>query len=161
MRLLPAKPFWISGAQRSLRLQSFAATPEASLTPLRFLMSKARVNARKGETVWIYRPWLDLMVGCGAWSAPLLMASYLSSAGSTLTWSVVFYVLALFLNYPHYMATIYRAYHKEEDFRKYRIFTVHITLLVVLTLLLAHFWSRALPWIFTLYLTASPWHYSG
>jgi tetratricopeptide (TPR) repeat protein len=114
-----------------------------------------------GETVWIYRPWLDLVVGCGAWSLPLLMLAYFSSATSTLTWSVAFYVLALFFNYPHYMATIYRAYHTEEDFRKYRIFTVHITLLVALTVVLSHFWIRTLPWIFTVYLTASPWHYSG
>jgi tetratricopeptide (TPR) repeat protein len=74
---------------------------------------------------------------------------------------VAFYALALFLNYPHYMATIYRAYHTEEDFRKYRIFTVHITLLVALTVVWSHLWLRALPWIFTVYLTASPWHYSG
>jgi tetratricopeptide (TPR) repeat protein len=124
-------------------------------------MSKPGPNVSSGETAWIYRPWLDLVVGCGAWSVPLLMLAYFSSVASTLTWSVAFYVLALFFNYPHYMATIYRAYHTEEDFRKYRIFTVHITLLVALTVVLSHFWLRALPWIFTVYLTASPWHYSG
>jgi tetratricopeptide (TPR) repeat protein len=59
------------------------------------------------------------------------------------------------------MATIYRAYHRAEDFEKYRIFTVHITALVVLTLLLSHYWLRLLPWVFTIYLTWSPWHYSG
>src|SRR5205823_6556924 len=62
---------------------------------------------------------------------------------------------------PHYMATIYRAYHSAVDFRKYRIFTIHITALIVLTLILSHFWYHALPWIFTLYLVWSPWHYSG
>ena len=124
-------------------------------------MSKPSPNASSGGSVWISNPGLDLVVGCGAWSVPLLMLAYFSSAASTLTWSVAFYVLALFFNYPHYMATIYRAYHTEEDFRKYRIFTVHITLLVALTVVVSHFWLRALPWIFTLYLTASPWHYSG
>jgi len=118
-----------------------------------------RVNATTGP--WIYAPWLDLIVGCGAWSAPLLLISYLSMASSTRAWSVAFYALALFFNYPHYMATLYRAYHREEDFHKYRLFTVHITALVVLTLLASHVWLRALPWIFTLYLTWSPWHYSG
>jgi len=112
-------------------------------------------------TLWIYNPWLDLTVGCGAWSVPLLLLAYLSIASSTLTWSVAFYVLALFFNYPHYMATIYRAYHREADFNRYRIFTVHITFLVLLTAVLSHFWFAALPWIFTLYLTGSPWHYSG
>jgi tetratricopeptide (TPR) repeat protein len=110
---------------------------------------------------WIYNPVLDLTIGCGAWSAPLLLLSYISLASNVRIWAVVFYVLTLFFNYPHYMATIYRAYHRAEDFQKYRIFTVHVTALVVLTLFLSHFWMRLLPWIFTIYLTWSPWHYSG
>jgi tetratricopeptide (TPR) repeat protein len=114
-----------------------------------------------GQSLWIYRPWLDMIVGCGAWSAPLLLLAYLTASSSTLTWSVSFYVLALFFNYPHYMATVYRAYHRSEDFNKYRIFTVHTTLLILLTVVVSHFWFRALPFIFTLYLTWSPWHYSG
>jgi tetratricopeptide (TPR) repeat protein len=112
-------------------------------------------------STWIYNPWFDLIVGCGAWSAPLLLISYFSMASSIRTWSVIFYALALFFNYPHYMATIYRAYHRAEDFHKYRIFTVHITALLALTLILSHSWVRILPWIFTIYLTWSPWHYSG
>jgi len=110
---------------------------------------------------WIYGPALDLAVGCGAWSAPLLLISYFSIASSTRVWSVAFYGLALFFNYPHYMATIYRAYHRAEDFNKYRIFTLHTTALIVLTLFLSHYWLRLLPFIFTIYLTWSPWHYSG
>ena len=124
-------------------------------------MGRQRENVTKPATPWIYNPALDLIVGCGAWSAPLLLISYLSLASSARTWSIVFYGLALFFNYPHYMATIYRAYHRAEDFEKYRIFTVHITALMVLTLLLSHFWLGLLPWIFTIYLTWSPWHYSG
>ena len=90
----------------------------------------------------------------------MLLFAYLADS-TALAWSAAFYALALFFNYPHYMATLYRAYHTEEDFPEYRIFTVHITALCVLTLLVSHFWYRALPWIFTLYLTWSPWHYSG
>ena len=126
-------------------------------------MSKSNELSAKAPTnaSWIYNPWLDLIVGCGAWSAPLLVLAYLSVVSNTLTWSIAFYVLALFFNYPHYMATIYRAYHREADFNRYRIFTVNITFLVLVTAVLSHFWIRALPWIFTLYLTGSPWHYSG
>jgi tetratricopeptide (TPR) repeat protein len=110
---------------------------------------------------WVYSPWLDLIVGCGAWSAPLLLVSYFAISSSARTWAVAFYALAFVFNYPHYMATIYRAYHCAEDFHKYRVFTVHITALIVLTMLLSHVWPRILPWIFTIYLTWSPWHYSG
>ncbi|MGO9084322.1 MAG: tetratricopeptide repeat protein [Candidatus Sulfotelmatobacter sp.] len=124
-------------------------------------MRDSRRNPKQQAGVWIYNPWLDLIVGCGAWSAPLLLLSYFSLASSTRAWAVAFYALALFFNYPHYMATIYRAYHRAEDFHKYRVFTVHITALLMMTLLLSHFWLRLLPWIFTIYLTWSPWHYSG
>ena len=102
-----------------------------------------------------------MIVGCGAWSAPLLLLAYFSVASNTLQWSIAFYGLALFLNYPHYMATVYRAYHRSEDFHKYRVFTVHITLLLLVTAVVSHFWFRALPLLFTLYVTWSPWHYSG
>jgi tetratricopeptide (TPR) repeat protein len=120
------------------------------------LIAKAPTGA-----LWIYNPWLDLIVGCGAWSAPLLLLTYVSLSSNALLWSVAFYGLALVFNYPHYMATIYRVYHREADFNRYRIFTVHITFLALLTVVLSHFWMRALPWIFTLYLSGSPWHYSG
>ncbi|MBZ5645682.1 MAG: tetratricopeptide repeat protein [Acidobacteriia bacterium] len=113
------------------------------------------------EALWIYNPALDLIVGCGAWSAPLLLFAYAMGNSNLFAWSVAFYALALFFNYPHYMATLYRAYHTAEDFHRYRIFTVHITLVVALTVVLSHFYPRLLPWVFTLYLTWSPWHYTG
>ncbi len=126
-------------------------------------MGKSSRNSKEqaASAPWIYGPWLDLIVGCGAWSAPLLLLSYFALPASARTWAVAFYALALFFNYPHYMATIYRAYHRSEDFQKYRIFTVHITAILLATALLSHFWVRMLPWIFTIYLTWSPWHYSG
>ncbi|HVN21969.1 MAG TPA: tetratricopeptide repeat protein [Dongiaceae bacterium] len=123
-------------------------------------MGKSRTNSEQTRA-WIYNPWVDLIVGCGAWSAPLLLLSYSAMASSTRAWSVAFYALALFFNYPHYMATIYRAYHRAEDFEKYRIFTVHTTALILLTLVVSHYWAGLLPWIFTVYITWSPWHYSG
>jgi tetratricopeptide (TPR) repeat protein len=125
------------------------------------VMHKSSRHSERPAIAWIYNPWLDLIVGCGAWSVPLLLVSYWSIASNTRAWSVVFYALALFFNYPHYMATIYRAYHREEDFAKYRIFTVHTTALVLLTLVISHYWTANLPWLFTIYLTWSPWHYSG
>lgn len=124
-------------------------------------MSKSGRHPEQPSIAWIYNPWLDLIVGCGAWSAPLLLLSYSSIASNTPAWAVAFYALALFFNYPHYMATIYRAYRRAEDFEKYRIFTVHTTALVVVTLVMTHYWSALLPWLFTIYVTWSPWHYSG
>ncbi len=110
---------------------------------------------------WIYSPWLDLLVGCGAWSAPLLAVAMWMAPSHTHAWVVTFYALALVFNYPHFMATIYRAYHTRENFQKYKLFTLHITLLLALTVILMHVSPRLFPWVFTLYICWSPWHYSG
>ena len=55
-------------------------------------------ESTKPQSLWLYNPWLDLIVGCGAWSAPLLLLTYAAATSSTLTWSVAFYGLALFFN---------------------------------------------------------------
>ncbi len=110
---------------------------------------------------WIYRPWIDLLIGCGAWSAPLLLLAFYATTSYSRAWAVAFYFLALLCNYPHFMATVYRAYHTRTEFEKYRIFTVHIALLLALAGVIAHLWYPLLPWIFTLYICWSPWHYTG
>jgi len=110
---------------------------------------------------WIYRPWLDLLVGCGAWSAPLLVIATWLTPSHSHAWVVGFYLLAVSFNYPHFMATVYRAYHTRADFEKHKIFTLHLTLLMVLTGVLLHAFYWLLPWVFTLYICWSPWHYTG
>src|SRR5580658_5997798 len=133
------------------------------------LTSRLRENAAAsplggGTTArspWVYGPWLDLMIGCGAWTAPLLLLTNSVSSSSTRGWSFAFYALALLFNYPHFMATVYRAYHSYDEFAKYRLFTVQITLLLLVAGLIAHLWYPLLPWIFTLYICWSPWHYTG
>jgi tetratricopeptide (TPR) repeat protein len=110
---------------------------------------------------WIYSPWLDLAVGCGAWSAPLLAIAMWMAPSTSHFWIVAFYLLAIIFNYPHFMATVYRAYHTRADFEKYKFFTLHLTLLLALTGVLLHLSYRLFPWVFTLYICWSPWHYSG
>jgi tetratricopeptide (TPR) repeat protein len=102
-----------------------------------------------------------LTVGCGAWSAPLLLAGFYFANSYGRGWSVAFYFLALLSNYPHFMATVYRAYHTRDEFEKYRIYTVHVALLLALAGVVTHLWYALLPWIFTLYICWSPWHYTG
>jgi tetratricopeptide (TPR) repeat protein len=110
---------------------------------------------------WIYNPAVDLLIGCGAWSAPLLLLAFFASNSHQLGWTVGFYFVALLFNYPHFMATVYRAYHTHTEFAKYRLYTVHIALLLLAAGVVAHLWYPLLPWIFTLYIFWSPWHYTG
>src|SRR4029077_14029507 len=105
-------------------------------------------------------PSIDLIVGCGAWSLPLLILPYVFyGIGQNRT--LGFYTLALVVNYPHYMATIYRAYRTREDFDRYRVVTLYCTLLLVAGLIAPHQFYGLVPWLVTIYLTWSPFHYMG
>lgn len=124
-------------------------------------MPKSAATAASRPSPWIYGPALDLIVGCGAWSAPLLAVAMWLTPVNTHGWAVGFYLLALVFNYPHFMATVYRAYHTRADFEKYKFFTLHLTLLLAITGAVVHLVPTLLPWLFTLYICWSPWHYTG
>jgi tetratricopeptide (TPR) repeat protein len=113
-----------------------------------------------GRAVWIDRPWIDLLIGCGGWSVPLLLVSYTIVDRDVPTWTAVFYGLALVCNYPHYMATIYRAYGRD-DRSRYRLFTHYLTAALVAVGVAAHVRFALVPWLFTAYVMWSPWHYTG
>ena len=105
-------------------------------------------------------PAIDLIVGCGAWSLPLLILPYvLGNNGQA--GALAFSMLAVAVNGPHYMATIYRAYRTREDFARYRLRTLYCTLFLIAVLIAAHGFYRIVPWLMTIYLTWSPWHYMG
>jgi tetratricopeptide (TPR) repeat protein len=91
----------------------------------------------------------------------LLLLGLLQTEAHAQAWAVAFYLLAVVFNYPHFMATVYRAYRTREEFSRYKIYTIHLTLLLALTAILAHASFRLLPWVFTLYICWSPWHYTG
>src|SRR5579884_722368 len=105
-------------------------------------------------------PPVDLIVGCGAWSLPLLILPYVFG-DMGLTGALAFSVLSVVVNGPHYMATIYRAYRTREDFARYRVRTLYCTLLLTAVLIAAHGFYRMVPALMTIYLTWSPWHYMG
>ena len=118
------------------------------------------MNAPAPRPVWIDRPWIDLLIGCGGWSLPLLALSYAVVDGEVPRWSAVFYGLALVCNYPHYMATIYRAYGRD-DRGAHRLYTHWLTAGLVALGVAAHAWFPLVPWLFTAYVMWSPWHYTG
>lgn len=113
------------------------------------------------ENLWIYHPTIDLLIGCGAWSLPLLLLANPFGNFDLQSLAITFYALSLVCNYPHYMATIYRAYGTKADFTKYRFFTLHLTACLVILGIFAHTSHKLLAIIFTVYLTWSPWHYMG
>jgi len=70
-------------------------------------------------------------------------------------------VLMVSLSLPHYGATLMRVYDHRNDRRRYAIFSVWVTgaLLAVFVVGLYDFFVGSL--LLTLYLTWSPWHYTG
>ncbi len=110
---------------------------------------------------WYYGPTLDLIVGCGAWSIVLIGIVFILGSSHDAGIAIAFYALSIVCNYPHYMATLYRAYRTPAEFDKYRFFTLYVTLLLVLTAAFVHWSPRWAPLFFTIYTTWSPWHYTG
>lgn len=118
-------------------------------------------NSTGDKRVWLFNAPLDLLIGCGGWSLPLIvLVSFVSNANAGLVAST-FYFLTVFCNNPHYMATLYRAYGTGTDFNQYRFFTIYVTVLLVLTVILVHLLPALFPWVVTAYLVWSPWHYTG
>jgi tetratricopeptide (TPR) repeat protein len=109
---------------------------------------------------WIARPWVDLVIGCGGWSVPLLALAYFMPRSADRQWAAMFYTLALVANYPHYMATVYRAYGRA-DVGRHQLYTVWATLGLIALGALAHLQVWLIPWLFTAYIFWSPWHYTG
>src|SRR5581483_4133016 len=109
---------------------------------------------------WVHSPAIDLTVGCGAWSLLFILSAYFFPSGGQ-TLALGLYSVGLFVNAPHYMATIYRAYRTRDDLSRYRVVTVYMTTLLLIALIAAHVSYRLVPWLVTIYITWSPWHYMG
>ena len=109
---------------------------------------------------WIARPWVDLVVGCGGWSLPLLAVSYLLTGDSARDWAGGFYALALLANYP---TTWPRCTGPTASLTVRRTASTPSTAPPRWSRLArsAHADLRLLPMLFTAYVMWSPWHYSG
>ncbi len=106
---------------------------------------------------------LDLWVGCGLGYIALLPVLLIYAlANDVRAWPLgAVTAMALLINAPHYGATILRAYANPTDRAKYRWFTLHATLALVLALAVgSHSWWVA-SILITFYLTWSPYHFAG
>jgi len=111
---------------------------------------------------WLFGPGIDVFLGYGAAyliSVPLLVALSLRGIGTPAEWVPA--ALALVVSIPHYGATLLRVYQRPDDRSKYAVFTVWITLAVA-ALFGTALWAPIVgSLLLTLYVTWSPWHFSG
>jgi len=111
---------------------------------------------------WFFGPVPDLLFGAGLLYAAFFAVQTL--AGESLRALVPYTalpLLTLFLGTPHYGATLLRVYEHRADRRKYALFAVWATL-ALLALYAAGLRSVFVgSLLLTVYLTWSPWHYTG
>jgi hypothetical protein len=89
-----------------------------------------------------------LMLGTGGWLMSVVPPSFMM-------------FLVVLVSMPHYGATILRVYERGEDRRRYSLFSKHSTVLLALLFLWGVRDVAVGSLLFTLYLTWSPWHYTG
>jgi tetratricopeptide (TPR) repeat protein len=111
---------------------------------------------------WLYGPGRDLLVGCGLWYAAafvllVLYGESIREHGGRLWIPFV----TLLVSTPHYGATLVRAYERRSDRRAYTLFTVYATALLAGCYAWGARDALVGSWILTVYITWSPWHYTG
>ena len=115
-----------------------------------------------GQAGWLFGPTTDIALGCGGLYLVLfsLMAGGVFGITPELH-EVMGPFLILAFSIPHYGATLLRVYERSEDRHRYRLFAVWGAVLVYGL----YFVGLNVPivgtWFLTLYLTWSPWHYTG
>lgn len=111
---------------------------------------------------WLFGAGPDLLLGCGG--AYALLVAGLLFFGAELRAAqplVLFPLLALAIGTPHYGATLLRVYERRVDRRRYVVFSLWATL-VVAAIFVGGLYVPAIGlFLVTLYLTWSPWHYTG
>jgi tetratricopeptide (TPR) repeat protein len=118
--------------------------------------------AKTQPSPWLFGPASDLLLGCGALYALLLLLFLAAGAQlRELQPGLLFPLLVLLAGTPHYGATLLRVYEKRRDRRAYVVFSLWATLAVAGGFVVSLWWGAAATFFITLYLTWSPWHYTG
>jgi len=125
----------------------------------------APLGRRSGVALspWLYGRGPDVLLGYGLaylFSVPLLLGlSGRIDTSSVLAVATPY--LALAFSTPHYGATILRVYEQRDDRRRYAIFSVWITLALALLFAGGLYVGPIGSLLLTVYVSWSPWHFSG
>jgi len=111
---------------------------------------------------WLFGPVPDLVLGCGlGYGLVFVLLVLFGPEARQLAPEGLMPLALLVTGTPHYGATLLRVYERSEDRRKYAFFSVWATLLIwgLFVLGLHVIWVGSL--LLTVFLTWSPWHYTG
>jgi hypothetical protein len=135
------------------------AATTASVSPA---LDPDRAPAPAPAQRWLFGPAPDLLLGCGLLYILLFGAFAVSGewfARAMPAWLAP--LLILLASVPHYGATLLRVYEQRGDRRRYTIFAVWISLALLTWFVLGQHDARVGSLMLTVYLTWSPWHYTG
>ncbi|MCZ6569664.1 MAG: tetratricopeptide repeat protein [Deltaproteobacteria bacterium] len=112
---------------------------------------------------WLYGPIPDLLLGCGAGHALVILLFFVPIVQNGVDpWLVLGAgLLSLFTNTPHYGATLLRVYEQREERQRFAIFTVWITIALCGLFVAGLHYTLLGSLLVTIYATWSPWHFSG
>jgi hypothetical protein len=111
---------------------------------------------------WLYGPLPDLLLGCGVLYLVLFAALALYGPEiRSLQPAYLLPLLIILVSMPHYGGTLLRVYDSREDRTQYVLFTVYATIAIFVLFVWAVYSPIVGSVLFTVYLTWSPWHYTG
>jgi len=111
---------------------------------------------------WLFGPVPDLLLGCGL-GYVLLLAAFLAAGveRSSVAALGVVPLISILTGTPHYGATLLRVYETRAERRKYAFFAVWVTAFVWALFYFGLYSALLGSLLLTLYLSWSPWHYTG
>jgi hypothetical protein len=106
--------------------------------------------------------WLDTAVIGGLSIIVFLMLRLFSDGRAAAVATQGAAILAIFVNYPHFSATVYRLYQSPDNIRQFPVTAFGVPLLII-GAVAASVWQpeSVAPYFVTLFLIWSPFHYSG
>ena len=111
---------------------------------------------------WLFGPLPDVMLGCGGLYILLFAAcAFVGESFRTIQPLVLAPLLLSVFSAPHYGATLVRVYERAKERNAYFFFAVHSTILVWGVFAISMYQWVVASWFVTLFLTWSPWHYTG
>jgi hypothetical protein len=114
------------------------------------------------RTPYFVNGWCDV-AAIGGLSIVVFLALRLVSEGQTTQAAIqVAATMSIFVNYPHFSATLYRLYQSPDNIRQFPVTSFGVPLLLI-GAVAASVWQpeRIAPYLVTLFLIWSPFHYSG
>jgi tetratricopeptide (TPR) repeat protein len=120
------------------------------------------VANRPHASPWLFGPLPDLFLGCGLGYVLVFLIFSIGGAPLRLAQPEFFLpLMAVLASGPHYGATLLRVYERREDRRAYALFSVWATLLVIGLFALSIYDGVIASLFYTVFITWSPWHYTG